>query len=281
MNRAHGLLPVWLLRALLLAVLGAGAACGGDRGAEEEAPGPPVEDVTVDPSPLDTPTVALRRFLPDAMQRSTRAETFPHDAHAEISCAVCHELPQGHGTHTSVECAECHRASATATVRELTPVQCAACHHGPDQALGCQDCHESRGVVQSTQQLTLDVWSQPRERTLAFEHGRHGELDCASCHQSAPLLTPAVACASCHDEHHEPTVRCQSCHVPPPETAHGVEAHLTCSGSACHRAPDVEAMADTRAVCLVCHQAQEDHEPGGECIECHRVRPGLDTRARP
>jgi hypothetical protein len=28
-------------------------------------------------------------------------------------------------------------------------------------------------------------------------------------------------------------------------------------------------------VCLVCHQAQEDHEPGGNCVECHRVRSGL------
>ena len=30
-----------------------------------------------------------------------------------------------------------------------------------------------------------------------------------------------------------------------------------------------------RAVCLACHAAQEEHEPGGVCIECHRVRPGV------
>ena len=276
MSRALGLLPGWLLRASLLAAVGVVSTCGGEPAAEEEAADAVVRDATVTAPAQDTATGTLRRFLPDAMRRSTRAETFPHDAHAPISCAVCHEIPQGHGSHASVECADCHRASALVTVRALGPEQCAACHHGAEQALSCESCHESRGVVQSRQQLALEVWSAPRDRTLTFEHGRHAGLDCASCHQSAPMLTPAVPCASCHEDHHAATVRCQSCHAPPPERAHGVESHLTCSGSGCHRAPDVEAMAATRAVCLVCHQAQEDHEPGGECIECHRVRPGLD-----
>jgi hypothetical protein len=52
-----------------------------------------------------------------------------------------------------------------------------------------------------------------------------------------------------------------------------VNAHLTCSGSGCHTAPEVERVSDTRAVCLLCHQEQENHEPGGVCVECHRVRP--------
>lgn len=280
MSRVLGVLPSWLLRASLIAALGLGGACGGEP-EEEEVAQALVEDATVDSALLDTPSVALRRFLPDSMRRSTRAETFPHDAHGQISCAVCHEVPQGHGSHASVGCADCHRASGLATVRELGPEQCAACHHGPDQALSCQHCHESRGPVQSRQQLALEVWSAPRERTLTFAHGRHAELDCVSCHQAAPMLSPAVPCASCHQEHHAPTIRCQSCHTPPPESAHGVEAHLTCSGSGCHRAPEIEAFADSRAVCLVCHQAQEEHEPGGDCIECHRVRPGLDGRLEP
>jgi hypothetical protein len=281
MRRALGFLPGRLRAALLLVALGAVSACGGDRAAEEEAPEPLIEDAAVISPPPDTPTVALRRFLPDAMQRSTRPETFPHEAHVQISCAVCHQVPQGHGSHASVDCAACHRASQAATVRALAPAQCAACHHGADQDLSCAHCHESRGVVQSSQQLALEVWPMPRQRTLTFDHGRHAQLDCGSCHQSRPMLTPAAPCASCHEDHHVATVRCQSCHTAPPETAHGVEAHLTCSGSGCHQAPDVEAIVDTRAVCLVCHQAQEDHEPGGRCVECHRVGPGIGARSGP
>jgi len=276
MRRALGR-PGWLLGASLLAALGLGAGCAGEptEGGTDEAV---AEVASAGQEPQDSTRGTLRRFLPDEMQRSTRAETFAHDAHVQISCAVCHTVPEGHGSHGSVECADCHRASAMATVQVLGPEQCAACHHGAEQALACADCHESRGVVQSTQRLALEVWAESRDRTFAFDHQGHSELDCASCHQSAPLLTPAAPCASCHEEHHEPTVRCQSCHLPPIESAHDVQSHLTCSGSGCHRAREVEAIAGTRAVCLVCHQDQEEHEPAGDCIECHRVRPGLDGR---
>jgi hypothetical protein len=249
-------------------------ACGGGEVSEEvQGELEPAPEVAAAQAPPDT-TPTLRRFLPDAMRRATRAETFPHDAHGQIDCAVCHQVPQGHGTHDTVECADCHRASALATVRALSPDQCASCHHGAELALGCAHCHGTPGAVRSAQTLAFDVWAAPRTRELDFDHGRHAALECASCHQAAPALEPAP-CASCHAEHHVATVRCASCHTPPAAGAHDVQAHLTCSGSACHSAPLVEAIADTRAVCLVCHQAQEDHEPGGSCIECHRVRPGL------
>jgi hypothetical protein len=214
------------------------------------------------------------------MRRSTRPETFAHEAHEQIDCAVCHQVTQGHGSHEDVECADCHRASEMATVRALTPEQCLACHHGPEQTSTCEDCHEAPGAYQTEQQLALEVWSEARSRTLAFDHAWHEEVDCESCHQAAPVLAPET-CASCHEDHHVPTVRCASCHTLPPESAHDVESHLTCSGAGCHRSPDVEAIADTRAVCLACHQEQEDHEPEGDCIECHRVRPGLGGRVEP
>jgi len=249
-----------------------GAACGeGDEGVPAAA-----ESVSAVPaSPevqADTGQEARRRFLPDEMRRATRAETFSHPAHGEIDCAVCHQVPRGHGSHGDVGCAECHRASATATVRALSPADCQACHHDPRRALSCDRCHASEEIEQSVQQLTLEVWSGPRPRTLTFDHGRHAELACAQCHREAPELQPE-SCASCHESHHVATARCQSCHTQPPPGAHGVDAHLTCSGSGCHRARDVEAMSDTRAVCLVCHQAQETHEPDGQCVQCHAVRP--------
>jgi len=246
-------------------------ACGEEPAAEPEQES--AQEALASAADEDAPTEeTLRPFLPDEMQRSTRAESFPHDAHGPIDCAVCHQVPQGHGTHGDVACADCHQASAGVRVAALTPEQCQSCHHGTEQAFSCETCHESRPTLMSEQELFLEVWSAPRTRSLAFDHGLHADLDCSSCHRALPALTPAEPCASCHTEHHTGAVRCASCHVEPAADAHDVEVHLTCSGSGCHRAPEVEAIATARPVCLSCHAEQEDHETGGDCIGCHRVR---------
>jgi len=258
--------------ALLLGSALLGACGGGDSpgNGQAEQPAQAVAEAT---SVADS-VPGLRRFLPDDMRRSTRPERFAHDAHARINCAVCHDAPRGHEAHGSLACAECHRASAQATMAALAPEQCQSCHHGAEQTWTCEHCHQSRGALESVQTLAFGVWSVPRSRTLPFDHGAHAELDCASCHQNPPALTPAASCATCHEAHVEAEVRCASCHVAPPPGAHDVNAHLTCSGAGCHSAPQVEALASTRPVCLVCHQEQEEHEPDGNCIDCHRVRPG-------
>jgi len=266
-------------------------AAAGCRGGEEGEPDPGQAEVTEaaasgsaeesgsgQVAEGDGAEEALHRFLPDEMRRSARPESFAHEAHVQIDCAVCHDVAQGHGSHGEVACADCHRSSALSTVRALSPADCQACHHGADQVVECAACHESRPALVSTQELHLEVWSAARERELAFDHAWHEAIDCARCHQAAPELVPAESCASCHEDHHVATFRCASCHTTPRDGAHDVESHLTCSGSGCHRAPLVEAIADERAVCLVCHQAQEEHELGGDCIECHRVRPGVGGR---
>ncbi|HSH74756.1 MAG TPA: hypothetical protein VLA09_03555 [Longimicrobiales bacterium] len=269
--------PRWPRRYGALLAAGLVFACGpGEPEGEEVGPEPFAEAAVAEEQAEDS-AAALRRFLPDDMQRSTRPATFAHDAHVQIDCSVCHQVAQGHGSHEDVECADCHRASEMATVRSLTPQECLACHHGPEQTWTCERCHEAPGVHQTVQQLSFEVWTGSRSRTLAFDHGWHEVVECESCHREAPLLEPE-ACASCHEDHHVATIRCASCHTPAPESAHDVEAHLTCSGSGCHRAPDIEAIADTRAVCLACHQELEEHEPAGDCVECHRVRPGLERR---
>jgi len=251
---------------LCLAAIG----CGEEPPSETGQAAAEVVTATAQDTSADSP--GLRPFLPDAMQRSTRAESFPHDAHGQIDCAVCHQVPQGHGSHESVGCADCHRSSANVRVAALTPEQCQSCHHDAAQAFTCEACHESRPAVLSVQELDLEVWSAPRSRSLAFDHGLHADLTCSSCHRALPALTPAEPCASCHVDHHNAQVDCVACHVQPPVGAHDVQSHLTCSGSGCHRSPEVEAIAAARPVCLACHEEQEEHEPGGDCIECHRVR---------
>jgi hypothetical protein len=262
--------------AILLSVVA--SACSGpaasDRAVESA-------DTTAQPAQQNPPSSETSRqpFLPDEMQRSTRAESFPHEAHGPIDCTVCHDQPRGHTTHQDVPCSACHEASSDVEVMALQPADCQSCHHGADQPLACETCHEGRPAVTSVQRMNLVVGSAPFRRTLAFDHARHADLSCERCHQSRPTLLPAAPCASCHAEHHTPSAHCASCHETPPPGAHDVQVHLTCSGAACHRAPLVEAMAESRNVCLACHREQENHEPGGECVDCHQVRRDAVTRA--
>jgi Class III cytochrome C family len=267
----------WLRLALSLVVLALGAGCGGGQSESAGAATQPAQSAqaaaVAEQTPPDT-TPALHRFLPDEMKRSTRAESFPHQAHVRIDCSVCHDVPRGHGTHTTVQCAACHRASAQATERNLTVTDCQTCHHVTQQTWTCEHCHGTPGTFVTQQQFDLSVWSAPRTRTLTFQHAWHEGVDCGSCHNSKPSLSPEP-CSSCHAQHHAQSVRCQSCHTPSPIGEHDVNAHLSCSGSGCHTAPLVEAISDTRAFCLVCHQAQENHEAGRRCVDCHAVRPEL------
>lgn len=259
---------------LLLLGLGLAAACGGEP-EQESAPSEPEQTVASVAQTTPDTTPVLHRFLPDEMRRSTRAEQFPHEAHVRIDCSVCHDVPQGHGTHTTVQCAACHRASAQATQRNLTTADCQTCHHVTQTTWTCEHCHGAPGTYTTRQVFALGVWSAPRTRELTFQHSWHSSLECSSCHKTEPSLSPEP-CSSCHEQHHQASVRCQSCHTPSPLEEHDVNAHVSCSGAGCHNAPLVEAIADTRTVCLVCHQAQENHEPGGQCIECHAVRPDAD-----
>jgi hypothetical protein len=66
-------------------------------------------------------------------------------------------------------------------------------------------------------------------------------------------------------------VDCTNCHAPPPRNAHSLESHVTCTGSGCHESPPVGPEVRVRSACLTCHGDQVDHQPGGECAECHAL----------
>jgi hypothetical protein len=258
---------------VLLASALTAAACGG--GGEEAEESPETQVATMSAAEADTASAQgapARRYLPDEMRRSTRTEAFPHRAHVELGCRVCHDAPRGHTVHTGLQCSDCHRASALATRMSLTRADCMSCHHDPARNIPCAKCHGAPGPQTTEQRFRLGVWPAARTRDLPFDHARHESQSCATCHQQSPSMEFTRACGSCHENHHRPDARCQSCHAQPPASAHGVEAHLTCSGAGCHNAPDIEAMNSRRAVCLVCHQAQEEHGAGRECADCHQMR---------
>jgi hypothetical protein len=243
------------------------AGCRG----RESSEGTETRAATVAEAATPEPPATDEQFRPFTRDPVPVHETdFPHDAHGTVACSVCHDAPAGHQAHVELlGCEDCHRSEGPA--RSASPEECAACHHDPNSTRTCADCHGIPGTVTTVQSLTLEVWEGPRLRTLDFPHDAHEAAACDGCHTGSAELTP-VPCASCHEDHHDGSVTCVSCHQVAPAAAHGVDVHRTCSGAGCHRAPAVEAIATRPVVCLACHVEQTDHETGGDCIECHRVR---------
>jgi hypothetical protein len=186
---------------------------------------------------------------------------FSHNRHREVACTQCHSTERAHGALivTSIrECRECHHVPPT-------PAPCASCHR-PGEFMAT-----SHRVPQRFQ-LTA---GPDRTRQLPFTHAGHDGIACADCHGPTPTRAVTVQCTGCHEQHHEPTRTCISCHVTPPADAHDVASHLTCAGSGCHTPVPFQGVPRTRNLCLSCHQDQVDHEPGGNCADCHPVpRPG-------
>ncbi len=202
---------------------------------------------------------------------------FPHGEHRAIRCATCHVRVPGHVTHQGVECTDCHgtpEAYGTLPIRSRD--DCLSCHHGPAAEQGCARCHGSGPTASIPVQVALQLSSATpvRERTLDFRHDWHGSLDCGACHEGGVHNPVGRTCASCHDRHHTATARCLECHEPP-RALHQTSAHLGCGGSSCHDDPEILALPETRAVCLVCHDDRREHEAPKECTTCHFTgRPG-------
>jgi hypothetical protein len=121
--------------------------------------------------------------------------------------------------------------------------------------------------------MGLTVWEAPRRRLLPFDHEDHERVGCRDCHQTPVTLAPRE-CSTCHVDHHRPDAACTQCHVLPDAAVHGLEVHLTCSGSGCHSAATAQRPVLSRTFCLTCHAEQQDHYPGGNCSDCH-MTPGI------
>lgn len=187
--------------------------------------------------------------------------TFRHRAHVDVACTECHAMQSQHGSSLVGDVSDCRSCHHTA---ERVAKDCAACHV-------VNDMKEEVHTVQRT--FALTVHEDPFDRGIPFTHLAHEGRTCAECHARGPTLSvPDLDCQSCHEEHHEPTVAgCMSCHEEPPEDAHPLKLHQTCSGSGCHVEAPVEAAPRTRVGCLWCHREQADHQPQGDCATCHSL----------
>ena len=203
----------------------------------------------------------IHAALPQRQQLPQEGPDFRHVEHRDLACADCHASEPEHGALTVTTVADCR-----------------SCHHTEPVSADCASCHNevsrvgTGAALEVHRTLSLSVGERP-DRALPFDHARHADLSCASCHAAGPDQSAAQAdCASCHEEHHTPVATCASCHVPAAEGAHQVEtAHVGCSGSGCHTDLPFQALERTRAVCLGCHQDQVDHRPGEDCADCHAM----------
>jgi hypothetical protein len=273
MTRARRTPPTFL--APLGLVLIFAAACGRDAA-------PPAESASDSVHAPDTAGAAPT--APSLLVSEPRPSRFPHTAHVEIACRLCHSEIPGHRSHAAVECAECHEVPAPGARSRIAAAECDACHHGRDQARACTDCHAAApaDIRSVTATVRTSVRAGAEQRSLPFAHARHGRARCADCHAGTPGSARPRECSECHDAHHTAESQCAACHPPPRAGEHDRSAHRGCDGAGCHADAAVARAAASRQACLVCHRDQQDHEPGGDCARCHLFRgDGADAAARP
>lgn len=197
------------------------------------------------------------------------------------------QRPFLHASHTAYECTQCHRMSTQHGALTVTTAgDCMACHHAPERAARCADCHDAAvaGTRDAPRQVMMQIAAQPAvARMVPFRHDLHPALECTACHtEPLTFATAPGACTSCHIEHHEPERVCASCHAAPPIAAHTRTVHVSCSEAGCHLSQPFEGAARTRTLCMGCHRELEDHRPGRNCSACHVLPPwGADVSGPP
>ncbi len=202
-----------------------------------------------------------------------------------------------HALHKSLPCLTCHTVNKPDTPYGLVfevPRGCDLCHHqaffrGAMSPQQCTRCHQ--GAVATPRPTTVAIRVDDRApvpRTVAFRHEVHQQLACTTCHQPPNILPPdsVRSCQACHAQHHDAARNCSACHnLPGIPAAHSRTTHTGCND--CHTTAHIAELVPNRNFCLVCHAAQRNHQPGGECTACHflktpaEYRPALLARGAP
>ena len=215
-------------------------------------------------------TVAKAASRP-APARSSRGEVglvipagvrFRHTQHQAVECKSCHEHGRYHGDPTVTSVTECR-----------------TCHHREPAVNDCLSCHERSEVaairkpVRTRLAIRIGDLRRP-ERELPFDHAKHLDVACTTCHtEGLQLGASAPNCSGCHEQHHTAQAQCTTCHAAPAPNAHDRRAHLGCGGVGCHEGAvaTIEVASQPRAFCLSCHQDRAEHKPEDTCGECHRL----------
>lgn len=225
------------------------------------------------------PSAALDAVPPDGWGASATADLTPRQQPGEVSgpprqgTRRAPARPFLHSRHRKLACGTCHRTDRSHGELVISaPAGCQGCHHASDERAGkCAACHGSGQLAAPHEvPVTVRVSTRPREvtRRLTFEHTRHANLACNSCHAADVSRSLVKDCTSCHVDHHSVQRDCVSCHTSP-RAEHTRVTHDGCA--ACHSDLTVAQLPPARTLCLSCHQEQRTHYADKECVVCHRV----------
>jgi hypothetical protein len=188
------------------------------------------------------------------------------------------------GRHRGLKCESCHTGHL---YRDKLQTSCVACHRKDEPHKGtlgtsCGDCHTERG------------WRQTRfdhDKTRFPLRGKHGVIDCKSCHKTAVFKDAPTECIACHrkDDKHKGALgeKCESCHTErnwkDSIFDHGktrfplLGSHASVKCEDCHRDPDYKR---TPMDCYGCHKKDDAHEgqQGMKCESCHDAVTWKKTR---
>jgi hypothetical protein len=184
------------------------------------------------------------------------------------------------GAHVNVDCYTCHAAARSLSDLQSAPRDCLSCHREDEP-------HEGRFGADCLACHTVDAWTPS-----TFDHdqsafkldGKHVDVDCEECHQTAPQTGMVRACADCHekDDAHAGrfTLACGACHKTTgwddspfdhnqsnfPLTG----GHIGVECAACHKDGQ---FAGTPTSCFTCHGYPGWHGAafGANCLDCHTV----------
>jgi hypothetical protein len=214
-------------------------------------------------------------------------------SHADFegNCNLCHLATE---TNQANLCMQCHQDIAT-------QVQTGVGLHGRfDPSEQCASCHgEHKGHDFDPTGDALRTFNH--SRTHFSLDGKHGQLECAKCHEQGVFTTATPACASCHKE---PAMHaglfstdCQTCHntftwnnvtlTGKPFkhnlarfvlTLHSKDFNdqpMTCKG--CHtQDPSNPNQPKDMSTCILCHGAHDKpfmakhiEQYGPACLACH------------
>lgn len=183
------------------------------------------------------------------------------------------------GKHAQASCSGCHAQGKK--FREASQV-CVDCHkkdepHKGELGTDCKSCHSTEG------------W----KKVAAFDHsktkfpllGKHGKVECLSCHVGEVYKGVSTACNDCHaiqDVHAGRFgTKCQDCHSndswKEAKFDHNKNtrfalagAHAKAKCSDCHGS---DTHAKISMACVDCHRNQDVHKAqlGNACGDCHGV----------
>ncbi|MEP7298493.1 MAG: cytochrome c3 family protein [Burkholderiales bacterium] len=229
---------------------------------------------------------------------------------APKQCIACHRKDDRHKGSLGEKCADCHNERSwkqTSFDHDKTrypllgkhkKAECGACHKSPDYKQApkdCFSCHErdDKHAGQQGRNCMQCHVETDWKSTAKFDHGltkfpllgKHGKVECKSCHASARFKDAKSDCVACHvkDDKHKKTLgpSCGQCHSTVTwkswDFDHDKRTKFVLDGkhkglicSACHTKP-MDARVTTSALCVSCHAKDDVHDGnyGRQCQQCH------------